>query len=698
MLLQKCSSHRTLVTVNTARQNVDINITPAAIYTLIISLSVIPAMDDRVLVLPLLNPRAQGRRTDSVQWSTIWRIIARRRLKCFFLSAAISTILIFTIIHRLTYTKHHVNPHDKAQVILQDKSARFSARTMKTIIGKYVGPKPPWQESTGNISDEALNANNYNPDPESGQQGRPVYLPGYPKDQMKALFSINRFNLVVSDKISVDRKLPDPRKLACKKIHYNLDELPSTSLIIVFHNEAWSTLARTAHSVLNTAPQHLLSEIILVDDASDREFLGKPLEYYMNNLSSIRGVVINILRSEERIGLIKARLLGVKAAKGKVLTFIDAHCEATNGWLEPLLDQVRLDRTVAACPIIDIINEDTFAYTRSFELHLGAINWGLNFRWYPISRRELVASNGYDKQDGKVRLTELVHPFHSPVMAGGLFSIDREYFNEMGAYDPEMDIWGGENIELSLRLWQCGGKVKIVPCSHVAHIFRKSSPYTFRPGREVGDILYSNLARVAEVWMDDWRDFFYFINPSVNRTLEKVGRDKVLTNIEARKSLKSRLQCKDFSWFLDNVWPEHFFPKRDRFFGKVKQKQFRRCLQRPSVKIGSGQAAVGAVETARCSNVTRSDQLFIFNNKTGFLMTDENICLDSGSDPVPTRQMILAPCSESKRQKWGLTSDNHIKHETSGLCLSGLSNGRVQLDNCDSTNPHIQWTLIEQKW
>ena len=59
-----------------------------------------------------------------------------------------------------------------------------------------------------------------------------------------------------------------PRRRCLSRTH-DFD-LPTADVIIIFTNEAFSSLVRTIHSVINRTPARLLQQIILVDDFSDR--------------------------------------------------------------------------------------------------------------------------------------------------------------------------------------------------------------------------------------------------------------------------------------------------------------------------------------------------------------------------------------------------------------------------------------------
>ena len=87
--------------------------------------------------------------------------------------------------------------------------------------------------------------------------------------------------------ISVHRELPDPRDDWCKVEGRYRSDLPPTSVVVCFHNEAWSVLLRTVHSILNMSPDHLLDEIILVDDASTMDHLKTELEDYMSKYPKV---------------------------------------------------------------------------------------------------------------------------------------------------------------------------------------------------------------------------------------------------------------------------------------------------------------------------------------------------------------------------------------------------------------------------
>ncbi|XP_063227799.1 polypeptide N-acetylgalactosaminyltransferase 5 isoform X2 [Bacillus rossius redtenbacheri] len=466
-----------------------------------------------------------------------------------------------------------------------------------------------------------------------GEVGKAVHIPSEQENLMKEKFKLNQFNLLASDMISLNRSLADVRLNGCKAKQYpNL--LPTTSIVIVFHNEAWSTLLRTVWSAINRSPRPLLKEIILVDDASEREHLKEKLEEYVATLP----VPVYVYRTEKRSGLIRARLLGAKHVKGQVITFLDAHCECTEGWLEPLLARIAENRKTVVCPIIDVISDETFEYITASDMTWGGFNWRLNFRWYRVPQREM------DRRGG-----DRTAPLRTPTMAGGLFSIDRDYFYELGSYDQGMDIWGGENLEMSFRVWQCGGILEIIPCSHVGHVFRDKSPYTFPGG--VSKIVLHNAARVAEVWMDEWREFYYLMNPG--------ARSVDVGDVSERKELRKKLQCKSFRWYLENIYPESQMPLDYFYLGDVRNAETQNCLDTMGRKGGEN------LGMSYCHGLG-GNQVFAYTKRQQ-IMSDDN-CLDASSPEGPVK---LVRChGMGGNQAWTYNNqDRTIKHVNTGHCL-----------------------------
>ena len=135
------------------------------------------------------------------------------------------------------------------------------------------------------------------------------------KSQEEKLKGVFGFNQLVSDEIPLNRTIPDMREEECQFWDYPMN-LPKASVILVFHNEGWSTLFRTINSVINRSPPQLLEEVVLVDDKSEMEHLHERLDgelkkpYYVGR--------VNLVRNKEREGLIRSRNNGAIAAKGEV--------------------------------------------------------------------------------------------------------------------------------------------------------------------------------------------------------------------------------------------------------------------------------------------------------------------------------------------------------------------------------------------
>uniref|UniRef100_A0A671S4S5 Polypeptide N-acetylgalactosaminyltransferase n=1 Tax=Sinocyclocheilus anshuiensis TaxID=1608454 RepID=A0A671S4S5_9TELE len=444
-----------------------------------------------------------------------------------------------------------------------------------------------------------------------GQFGQPASVPRDKELESRRRWSEGFFNVFLSEQIPIDRAIPDTRPRICSEnlVH---DDLPSTSVIFCFVDEVWSTLLRSVHSVLNRSPPHLLKEIILVDDCSTKDYLKEQLDVYMSQFPKVR-----IIRLKERQGLIRARIAGASAATGEVLTFLDSHVECNVGWLEPLLERIYLDRKKVVCPVIEVISDKDMSYMLVDNFQRGIFRWPLVFGWSALPQ-EYIRKNQVKDSD----------PIRCPVMAGGLFSMDKSYFYELGAYDPGLDVWGGENMEISFKIWMCGGEIEIIPCSRVGHIFRGDNPYKFPKNRV--KTVERNLARVAEVWLDVYKELFYGhgYHHLLDKSVTEIG------NLTDQIELRKKLECKSFKWYLENVYPD---------------------LDAPLVKA---EGLIFNVGTRKC---------LVFHNDV----------------------LLFDKCDHTnKSQHFSYTWLRMLRQNTS--CFAPQDK-QIIMEPCDSTKPHLRW-------
>ncbi|XP_043554079.1 polypeptide N-acetylgalactosaminyltransferase 11-like [Chiloscyllium plagiosum] len=490
------------------------------------------------------------------------------------------------------------------------------------------------------------------------------------------------FNVLISNRLGYHRDIPDTRDPKCKEKSYPAD-LPSASVIICFYNEAISALLRTVHSILDRTPAYLLHEIILVDDRSDFIELKDELEKYIDNNQLKK---VKLIRNVMREGLIRGRMVGSSHAAGDVLVFLDSHCEVNEMWLQPLLTLIKEDHHSVVCPLIDIINADTLIYSSS-PIVRGGFNWGLHFKWDPVPVSLLNGPEG------------ATEPFKSPTMAGGLFAINRDYFNKLGQYDSGMDIWGGENLEISFRIWMCGGQLKIVPCSRVGHIFRKWRPYGSPGG--VDTMAYNSL-RLSHVWMDEYKEQYLSLRPDLRK--QNYG------DISERLELRKKLNCTSFKWYLDNVYPEMKInglngkarmqqpifmnknPKRSKILqrGRLYNLQTSKCLVAQKYPDQKG----GIVVVKEC-DWTDSNQVWVYNEEHDLILANL-LCLDMSETHSSDSPRLMKCHGSGGSQHWTLGANNSLYQISAGQCLKVIDpdnpKGYVAMAICDGSRSQ-QWKL-----
>ncbi|XP_048844564.1 polypeptide N-acetylgalactosaminyltransferase 9 isoform X2 [Brienomyrus brachyistius] len=450
------------------------------------------------------------------------------------------------------------------------------------------------------------------------------------------------YNGHLSNRISLDRTIPDYRPKKCKQMNYP-DDLPQVSVVFIFVNEALSVILRSVHSVVNHTPAHLLKEIILVDDNSDSVELKFNLDQYVNK--RYPGLV-KIVRNSKREGLIRARIHGWQAATAPVVGFFDAHVEFNTGWAEPILTRVKEDRTRIILPAIDNIKYNTFEVQQYANAAHG-YNWGL-WCMYIIPPQDWL-----DKGDETA-------PIRTPAMIGCSFVVDREYFGDIGLLDPGMEVYGGENIELGMRVWQCGGSMEVLPCARVAHIERTKKPYN----NDIDYYAKRNALRAAEVWMDEYKSHVYM---AWNIPMNNPGVD--FGDVSERIALRKKLRCHSFQWYLEHVYPEMRVYNNTITYGEVRNsKASGYCLDQGSEDDDKAILYPCHGMSSQLARYSTEGLLQLGPLGSTTFLPDTKCLIDDGRGRTPSLKKCDAVSRVSQRL-WDFTQNGPIISRDTGRCL-----------------------------
>ncbi|CDF39182.1 Glycosyltransferase, family GT27 [Chondrus crispus] len=367
----------------------------------------------------------------------------------------------------------------------------------------------------------------------------------------------------------------------CGRYRFDEDNMPNASIVATVQNEQDGMLTLTIHSILARTPPSLLKEIIIVDDNGLGEVRGPVNETELEELKKL-DPRITILTNERREGVARCRMRGARAATGDVLVFIDSHIEMLSAtWLQHLLVPITENPRTLAAQTLDIINDMDWTYgTGSGDLLYGVITDKFWFG-YQRSRFGGPDDNGDEREAPGRRL-----PYETPFAAGSLFAIRRDEFFRLGGYDEGMYVWGGENTDFAIKVWACGGRLVMVPCSRVGHMYRihldevgrwppvipesltdrldlaRDAPYEVdgHPADNFTKIITRNNIRVLERWAknSNARTGFYKLMFGAENLPEEwqafadqMGDDPYA---QQQEQYLQKNGCKDFNWFDKHVY------------------------------------------------------------------------------------------------------------------------------------------------
>ena len=433
----------------------------------------------------------------------------------------------------------------------------------------------------------------------------------------------------------------------------------TVSVVIPARNEA-AYIAKTVFYTLHGVHEDILKEIILIDDASP-----EPISDLINKALAPGGDLdivslsdrekIKVIRLDKRQGLTRAKIIGAEASVGSHILFLDGHCRIVPGAVESMIDTMGTNYKRIVVPIVTTVKGD--GSWQHLSLTGGTkmmFHWNFEFEWI------------YDDSD------------EVPVLSGGLLLISKRWWSEGGGYDPGMLEWGAENIEQSLRTWQCGGEILVDRNAKIGHIFDRPE----QVGKTSNHTVQRNHARAALAFLDDKLSTFEASHSVAKTEIPYVG-----DYFADRLSLRHKLKCKGFDFFeakFKSYFDMWAMETKDRF--SIQHAKSGLCLtvnrieDPTAVKKKKNRDIAAQVSLSRCEMNNLSQTWAMIHGGKRLFSPSFQRCLDRGGKSEGRPIMYKCDFGENRNQNWQwdgdqLTSSSgarNLRTETVGdICLSG---------------------------
>lgn len=254
---------------------------------------------------------------------------------------------------------------------------------------------------------------------------------------------------------------------------------PRASIVMAAHNEG-GLLAKTVELVHATT-RGVDFEVVVVDDASRDDCIERLLERFPRT---------RVIRHRQRRGCSAAKDRAARAARGKVLVFLDGHSKPEPGAIARLVRDVEeLDGEAVISPLIPVLDVETWTNSKR-HIGCGVLLDLRTFGWKWLRHDRMWARPPF---------------YESPSLCGCCMAVSRALYLKLRGFDPHMLEWGIEDIDLGLKCWLLGHPILFDPRARIGHRFRKVvRTYTVQDESVLANQIRMARKCLAEPLWEEW--------------------------------------------------------------------------------------------------------------------------------------------------------------------------------------------------